>query len=81
VTGRRGRSRRKLLDGLKERRGHSHLKKEALYRTMWRAGLGRAFAPVVRQTTKWMNIGQVVRKRNRRTQDMYTDSHMAWQHH
>jgi len=34
VTGRRGRRRRKLLDDLKERRGHSHLKEEALDRTM-----------------------------------------------
>ena len=37
VTGRRGRKRRKLLDELKERRGYSQLKKEALDRTMWRA--------------------------------------------
>ena len=36
VTGRRGRRCRKLLDDLKERRGHSHLKEEALDRTMWR---------------------------------------------
>jgi len=34
VTGRRGRRRRKLLDDLKERRGYSHLKEEALDRTM-----------------------------------------------
>jgi hypothetical protein len=33
VTGRRRRKRRKLLDDLKERRGYSHLKEEALYRT------------------------------------------------
>ena len=52
VTGRRGRRRTKLLDGLKERRRYSHLKKEALDRTMWRAGFGRGFGPVVRQTTK-----------------------------
>jgi hypothetical protein len=45
VTGRHGRRRRKLLDGLKERRGYSHLKEEALDRTMWRAGLGRGFGP------------------------------------
>jgi hypothetical protein len=36
VTGRRGRRRRKHLDDLKERRGYSHLKEEALDRTMWR---------------------------------------------
>ena len=54
VTGRRGRKRRKPLDDLKERRGYSHLKEEALDRTMWRARFGRGFGPVVRQTTKWM---------------------------
>ena len=52
VTGRQGRRRRKLLDDLKERRGYSHLKEEDLDRTMWRAGFGRGFGPVVRQTTK-----------------------------
>jgi hypothetical protein len=52
VTGRRGIKRRKLLDDLKERRGYSHLKEEALDRTMWRARFGRGFGPVVRQTTK-----------------------------
>ena len=52
VTGRRGRRRRKLLDDLKERRGYSHLKEEALDRTMWRARFGRGFGPVIRQTTK-----------------------------
>ena len=54
VTGWRGRRRRKLLDGLKERRGSSHLKEEALDRSIWRAGFGRGFGPVVRQTAKWM---------------------------
>jgi len=52
VTGRRGRRRRKLLDDLKERRGYSNLKEEALDRTMWRARFGRGFGPAVRQTTK-----------------------------
>jgi len=50
VTGRRGRKRRKLLDDFKERRGYSHLKEEALDRTMWRARFGRGLGPVVRQT-------------------------------
>jgi hypothetical protein len=36
VTGRREGRRRELLDDLKERRGYSHLKEEALDRTMWR---------------------------------------------
>jgi hypothetical protein len=52
VTERRGRRCRKLLDNLKERRGYSHLKEEALDRTMWRARFGRGFGPVVRQTIK-----------------------------
>jgi len=52
VTGRQGRRCRKLLDDLKERRGYSHKKEEALDRTMWRARFGRGFGPVVRQTTK-----------------------------
>jgi hypothetical protein len=52
VTGRRGRRLRKLLDDVKERRGYSYLKEEALDRTVWRAGFGRGFGPVVRQTAK-----------------------------
>jgi len=52
VIGRQERRRRKLLDDLKERRGYSHLKEEALDRTMWRARFGRDFGLVVRQTTK-----------------------------
>jgi len=52
VTGRRGRKRRKLLDDLKERKGYSHLKEEALDRTMWTARFGRGFGPLVRQTVK-----------------------------
>jgi hypothetical protein len=52
VTGRQGRRCRKLLDDLKERRGYSHLKEEALDRTMWRARFGKCFGPVVRQTTE-----------------------------
>jgi hypothetical protein len=52
VTGRRGRKRGKLLYDLKERRGYSHLKEEALDRTVWRARFGRCFGPVVRQTAK-----------------------------
>jgi hypothetical protein len=46
VTGRRGRRSTKLLDDLKERRGHSHLKEEALDHTM------RIARSVMRQTTK-----------------------------
>ena len=49
VTRRRGRRRKKLLDDLKDRRGYSHLKEEALDRTMWR----RLWT--CRQTEYWMN--------------------------
>jgi hypothetical protein len=52
VTERQERRRGKLLDDLKKRRGYSHLKEEALHRTMWRARFGRGFGPVVRQTAK-----------------------------
>jgi len=52
VTRRRGRRRRKLLDDLKDRRGYSHLKEEALACTMWRNRFGGGFGPVVRQNTE-----------------------------
>jgi hypothetical protein len=55
VTRRRGRRRKKLLDDLKDRRGYSHLKDEALDRTMWRNHFGGGFEPVVRQNTECMN--------------------------
>jgi len=45
VTGRRERRCMKLLDKLKERRGYSHLKEDALECTMWRARFGRVFGP------------------------------------
>jgi len=52
VTGRRGRRCRRLLDDLKERRGYSHLKEEALDRTIWRARFGGGFGSVVLHTAK-----------------------------
>ena len=51
VKGRRGRRLRKLLDDLKEMAGYSHLKQEALDRTIWRHRFGGGFGPVVRQNT------------------------------
>jgi len=51
VTRRRGRRRKKLPDDLKDRRGYSQLKEEALHRTMWRNRFGRGFGPVVWQIT------------------------------
>ena len=52
VARRRGRRRKKLLDDLKDRRGYSHMKEEALGRTMWRHHFGGGFGPVVRQITE-----------------------------
>ena len=52
VTRRQGRRRKKLLDDLKDRRGYSDLKEEALNRTMWRNRFGGGFEPVVRQNTE-----------------------------
>ena len=45
-----GKRRKKLLDDLKDRRVYSHLKEEALDRTVWRNRFG-GFGPVVRQNT------------------------------
>jgi hypothetical protein len=52
VTRRRGRRHKKLLDDLKDRTGYSHLKEEALDRTVWRNRFGRGVGPVVRQITE-----------------------------
>jgi len=52
VARRRGRGRKKLLDDLKDRRGYSHLKEEALDRTMWRHRFGGGIGPVIRQITE-----------------------------
>ena len=52
VKRRRGRRRRKLLDGIKNRKGYSHLKEKALDRTMWRHRFGGGFGPVVKQNTE-----------------------------
>ena len=52
VTRRRGRRRKKLLDDLKDMRGYSHLKEEALDRTMWRNRFRGSFGPVVRQSNE-----------------------------
>jgi hypothetical protein len=50
LTGRRGRRRKQLLDGLKEKKRYWKLKEEALDRTVWRTRFGRGYGPVVRQT-------------------------------
>ena len=51
VARRRRQRRKKLLDDL-DRRGYSHLKEEALDRTMWRHHFGGGFGSVVRQNTE-----------------------------
>ena len=40
-----------LKDDLKDRRGYSHLKEEALDRTVWRNRFRGGFGPVVRENT------------------------------
>jgi hypothetical protein len=42
----------KPLNDLKEKRGYSHLKEEALDRPVWKAGFGRGFGPVIRQAAR-----------------------------
>ena len=41
-----------LNDDLKDRRGYSYLKEEALDRTMWRNRFRGGIGPVVRQNTE-----------------------------
>ena len=41
-----------LNDDLKDKRGYSHLKEEALDRTVWRNRFGGGFEPVIRQNTE-----------------------------
>jgi hypothetical protein len=52
MTRRQGKRRKKLLDDLKNMRGYSHLRKEALDRTMRRNHFGGGFGPVGRQNTE-----------------------------
>jgi len=49
-TGRRGKRRKQILDGLKEDRGWWNLKEEALDRTLRRSRFGRVYGLVVEQT-------------------------------
>jgi hypothetical protein len=52
MTGRRGRRRKQLLGGLKEKRRYWKLKEEAPDRTLWRTRFVRGYGPVIRQTTE-----------------------------
>jgi hypothetical protein len=56
--GRRGRRRKQLVYDLKEKRGYSELKREALDRTLWGTGFGGVCGTFVRDATlmsEWMN--------------------------
>ena len=62
MTRRRERRRKKLLDDLKDRRGYSHVKEEAVDRTIWRNRFGGGFEPVVRQNAeRMMNIVSILK--------------------
>ena len=56
MTRRRGRSRKKLLDDLKDQKGYCQLKEEALDRNMWRNRFGRGFGAVVGRLLMMMMI-------------------------
>jgi hypothetical protein len=51
---RRGRRRKRLVDGVKEKRRYWELKEEALDRAMWRTGFGEGCGSVTRQTADRM---------------------------
>jgi hypothetical protein len=55
VTRRRGRRRKQLLDGLKEKKGYCKLKEEAIGRNVWRSCFGRGYGPVLRQIAVLIN--------------------------
>jgi hypothetical protein len=55
ATGRRGRRHNKLLDDLKEKRGHCKLKTEGLDCILWRTCCGRSYGAVLRQATELLN--------------------------
>jgi len=78
--GRQRRRRRKLLDDLEERSGYSHLKEEALDRTMWRDGFG----PVVRQTAnEWSIYSTIAEKDCAHNFRIYVGKHKldaVWKH-
>jgi len=51
-TGSRGRSRKQVLDDIKEKKGYCKLKEEALDLALWRCRFGRGYGPVLRQTAE-----------------------------
>jgi hypothetical protein len=65
----------------KESRRYSHLKEEALNRTMWKASLERGFGPVVRQTAKWMDEILVKHRLNMETAGLFETFDNYLQYH
>jgi hypothetical protein len=55
MVGGRVRRRKQVKDDRKEMAGYCKLK-EALDRTLWRTGFGKGYGPVIRQTTKLINV-------------------------
>lgn len=55
MTGKRGKRRKQLRDGLnlKKTRGYWKLKEDALSCTLCRTGLGRDYGPVAIQSAEW----------------------------
>ena len=54
MTGRRDRRRKKLLDGLKERRRYWELKDGIPVRGVWRSRFGIGYGSIVRQATEYL---------------------------
>jgi len=50
VTGKKRRSRKQLLNDLKEKTGYSKLKEEVLDRLLWRSCFGGIYEPHFRRT-------------------------------
>jgi hypothetical protein len=50
MAGRRGRRRKQLLDGLKEKREYWKVKEKTFDNTLWRIRFVRAYGPVIIQT-------------------------------
>ena len=50
--GRSERTRKTVLDDLKEKTGYYKLKEEALDHTLWRTCFGRGYGPFIKYTTE-----------------------------
>jgi hypothetical protein len=63
MMGRRGRRRKQLQDGFKEKTGCWKLKEEALYCSLLRTRFGTVCGPIVRQAEGRMAVGGTPRAR------------------